>query len=353
MIQRSSDAVEAIAKNSSDLGIRLVPDQDWKSLLKESRIKTSELLASVGLDHHPLADAESEKLFELRVPLPYRQKIRHGDPNDPLLLQVLPSSLEHLNVEGYSNDPLDEGDYSPVPGLIHKYPSRVLLITNQSCAIHCRYCFRRNFPYQAHRRGLNDWQEVLDYISSQEDVNEVILSGGDPLMMTNDALTKLFNALETLPQIKRVRIHTRLISSLPQRIDQGLLALFSRCKMRIVIVLHCNHANELCELTRKACEALRHTGVLLLNQSVLLKGVNDNPNTLKALSEALFEHHVQPYYLFTLDKVSGAAHFDLPLARSKAIYQGLIEQVPGFLCPRLVAEIPGKKSKTPLNFGDL
>lgn len=363
MIQRSTGTVETITSTephsprndnpSNNARLNLIStdtDDNWASLLAGSTISTQALLDYLELNEHPNAQASAEALFKLRVPRPYLEKIRKGDPDDPLLLQVLPSASEHLQVKGYSNDPLEEKSFSPVPGLIHKYRSRALLITTQSCAIHCRYCFRRNFPYSEHRRSQAQWQEALDYLTEQADLNEVILSGGDPLMLSNKVLQNLLFALDALPQLKRIRIHSRLISSLPQRVDEQLLATFKALSKKLIIVLHCNHPNELGEDVASACHALRETGAWLLNQSVLLKGINDDAQTLSDLSEGLMGCQVHPYYLFTLDKVAGAAHFDLSPERVMQIYRELLANLPGFLVPKLVAEIPGQKAKTPLSF---
>ena len=348
MIQRSTGAVEI----SSHLSLKEIPDGgDWKSILKASRTTTGALLRSLGLEHHHLANAEAEQLFELRVPQPYLEKIEAGNPEDPLLLQVLPQSKEFEAVPGYSSDPLQEQEFSPAPGLIHKYPGRVLLITTQSCAIHCRYCFRRSFPYDAHRNGLQQWQAALAYISKNPRINEVILSGGDPLMMTNTALNVLLTQLNNIPNIKRVRIHSRLITTLPQRVDSGLLKLLGASEKRIVMVVHSNHPNEIGADVANAIDRIRQTGVLLYNQTVLLRGVNDRADILAELSERLFDANVQPYYLFTLDPVSGAAHFDVSRDDARSIYAELLKKLPGFLLPKLVSEIPGQSSKTPVDLG--
>jgi EF-P beta-lysylation protein EpmB len=320
--------------------------QDWKSLLKASRISTTELLQTLKLNEHPLANTSAEKLFELRVPKPYLDKIKRGDPNDPLLLQVLPQSYEHLDVDGYSNDPLEEKKFSPTPGLIHKYQSRVLLIATQSCAIHCRYCFRRNFPYDEHRVARNNWGSAIEYIQSHPEINEVILSGGDPLVLTNEHLRSLLHQVVAIQHVKRIRLHSRLISTLPQRIDEEFLSLLRGLDTKVVIVMHCNHANEIGPDVALAAAQLREVGAVLLNQSVLLKDINDDAAVLAQLSESLFTIGVIPYYLFTLDKVHGTAHFDLARSSARQIHQKLQTLLPGYLVPRLASEIPNQPSKT-------
>jgi len=322
--------------------------EDWKSILSQSKITTKELLDYCQLDQHPLASASAEDLFPLRVPHTYLAKIKKGNPNDPLLLQILPQKAEHIPVTGYTNNPLNEDAYSPIKGLIHKYPNRVLLITSSTCVINCRYCFRRTFPYLDHRQSKDEWKAALKYIRERETINEVILSGGDPLIQNNDYLFWLLSEIDSITHIKRIRIHSRLIISLPQRIDKEFLARLTAIKKQKIVITHCNHPNELGADVKKAIDSLSSQNVTLLNQSVLLKSINDNPETLKELSESLYDTGILPYYLFLLDPVEGAAHFDISLPQAKAIYKQLLTKLPGFLVPRLSREIPGEESKTPI-----
>jgi EF-P beta-lysylation protein EpmB len=261
----------------------------------------------------------------------------------------LPQARESLEVDGYISEPLLEQDFSPVPGLIHKYRSRALLILTQACAIHCRYCFRRNFPYNEHQQSRSEWSGALAYIASHPQINEVILSGGDPLSVSDSALDELLQQIDQIPTVVRIRIHTRMLPSLPQRITKPLLNSFSALRCKIILVAHCNHPNELADDTEFAFQQLKQHGVTLLNQSVLLHQVNDDPRTLARLSERLFEQGVLPYYLFTLDKVAGAAHFDLNRQEAKQIYQKLSALLPGFLTPKLAEEQPGEQSKRVLS----
>jgi len=321
---------------------------DWKTLLTQSRMTTSELLKILHLENHPLASERAEQLFELRVPQPYLDKIEKGNPNDPLLLQVLPQKKEHLHVSGFTENPLNEDQYSPIKGLIHKYKNRVLLMSSSTCAINCRYCFRRSFPYQEHQQSKAQWQEALNYIRNSPQINEVILSGGDPLIQNNDYIFWLLKQVDAIEHIKRVRIHSRLATSLPQRIDQGFLKGIEGIHKDLILVTHCNHANELGPDIEKIAQQLTQRGVTLLNQSVLLRSVNDNAQTLTELSETLFKYGILPYYLFLLDPVAGAAHFEVPLKEAKQIYQQLLSNLPGYLTPKLSVEIPGNASKTPI-----
>lgn len=341
MIQLSSTSVE-----------KYTTSEDWKTCLRQSKMTTAQLLHHVELNKHPLASSEAEQLFELRVPPAYLQKIKKGDPNDPLLLQILPQRAEHLRIPGFSDEPLEEYNYSPVKGLLHKYPNRVLLLASSSCAINCRYCFRRNFPYAEHRQSRQDWQAALEYIRQHSQLDEVILSGGDPLILNNHSLLTLLNELDAIPHISRLRIHSRILSSLPERIDQALLNGLAKLKTSLVIVTHCNHPNELGEDLRSMFSALRALNITLLNQSVLLKNINDQPEVLARLSKQLFSLGILPYYLFVLDQVSGAAHFQVPVTVARDLFKALQERLPGYLLPRLSIEIPGKLSKTLINIED-
>ncbi len=339
MIHRSTGAVEALHRQHDD----------WRSILRDSRISTQQLLSQLDLADHPLADSSAETLFELRVPKPYLDKIERGNPDDPLLLQILPQAQEHIKRSGFDPDPLQENQFSPVRGVIHKYHNRVLLIASQACAIHCRYCFRRHFPYAEHRQSREQWQAALDYIRQHPEIDEVILSGGDPLVLDNDYLGTLLHALQDIPHIRHLRIHSRLLCSLPQRIDAGLLQLFSELHVPLVVVLHTNHPHEIDDLLRSKLQHLRQLGITLLNQSVLLKGINDDADTLAALSHTLFAAGVLPYYLFLLDRVDGAGHFDVPEQDARSLYRNLMGRLSGYLLPRLMVEIPGQTAKTPVS----
>lgn len=322
------------------------PGSDWRQLMAESITDPATLLRRLQLPAELLADAEAAaRLFPLRVPRPYWQKIRPGDPQDPLLRQVLPLGAEQHAADGFRPDPVGDLDAMVAPGLLHKYQGRALLVTTGACAIHCRYCFRRHFPYGSETTGANAWTRALAHIRGDPSLNEVILSGGDPLSVSDARLGQLLGALAETPQVKRVRLHTRLPIVLPQRVDEGLLASLATAPPRLVIVVHANHERELDHQVAAAMQRLAGQGVLLLNQSVLLKGVNDHPETLARLSERLFDIGVLPYYLHLLDPVAGAAHFALPTEKAIAIHHRLTAQLPGYLVPRLVYERPGASSK--------
>ena len=353
MIQLSTRSVEIYSSASSQKNEASAEGESgrdaWKTQLREAKITTAELLRYLELDSHPLANSDAEKLFELRVPPAYLRKIKKADPNDPLLLQILPQVAEHLAVPGYSDNPLDEQRYTPAKGLLHKYANRVLLITSGVCAINCRYCFRRNFPYAEHRQARSEWQEALDYIQQTPELDEVILSGGDPLIQSNTFLLWLLDQLDKIEHINRIRIHTRMLTTLPERMDDTLLDALQALKTSTIIVTHCNHPNELGEDLKDLFAKLQSAGITLLNQAVLLKNINDDVQVLARLSKELFKLGILPYYLFLLDPVSGAAHFDVTQDRAEAIHQEMQSLLPGYLVPRLAREIPGQPAKSLIN----
>ena len=310
--------------------------------------KPEAFLDALGLDAHLLPGARAaNESFALRVPAPYLARIRPGDPNDPLLRQVLPHADELVEQPGYVSDPLEEGAAKRAPGLLQKYAGRALLITTAACAIHCRYCFRREYPYadQTSDEGAR-WAAALSEIAADPTIEEVILSGGDPLSLSNARLIQLTDALTAMPHVKRIRVHTRQPVVLPARVDDGLCAWIAGIRLPLVFVLHVNHPNEIDGEVRSACARLRAAGVTLLNQSVLLAGVNDDVDTLKCLSVTLMDAGVLPYYLHLPDRVRGTAHFDVAEQRARDLVAALTAQLSGYLVPRLVREIPGAPSKT-------
>ncbi len=287
--------------------------------------------------------------FPLKVPLVFVQKMQKGNPNDPLLLQVLPSIQETLPTIGYTNDPLHEHSHNPIKGLLHKYQSRVLITLTGVCAINCRYCFRQHFDYGTNLPTNTEIEEIYQYIQHDNKIKEVIFSGGDPLNLSNRRLKIWFEMLSKLPQIQTIRLHTRLPVVLASRIDDELLDLFKSYQKNIVMVLHINHPQEIDKNLKKQCQLLKDAGVTLLNQSVLLKNINDDVQTLIQLSYDLFNNGIIPYYLHILDKVNGAAHFDIPIKKAINIYWELLENLSGYLVPKLVQELPDKPYKTPIN----
>jgi len=289
------------------------------------------------------------QLFKTLVPRPFLQRMQKGKLNDPLLLQVLPSQEEDLDFPGFVSDPLQEAKFNPLPGLIHKYKSRVLLTLSGACAINCRYCFRRHFPYAENSLSKKALANILEYLKAHPSINEIILSGGDPLATPDRRLQEIIQQLEGLPQIKRLRIHTRLPVVLPSRVDQQLLHWIEATRFQVVMVVHINHPQELDEQLESALRKLSAAGVTLLNQSVLLKQVNDHAEVLTLLSEKLFAAGVLPYYLHAFDPIKGAAHFATDDQQAKTIHAELLANLPGYLVPRLVREYSDQPSKTPLS----
>ncbi|MDP5293767.1 EF-P beta-lysylation protein EpmB [Oceanimonas sp. CHS3-5] len=332
-----------IPLNGGDLHI------PWQKELARAFTTPEQLLDYLGLDHGPwLEGFAARRLFPMRVPKPFADKMHPGDPADPLLRQVLPLAGEFTEVPGFVTDPLDEHD-SALPGLLHKYRSRVLLVLRGGCAVNCRYCFRRHFPYADNSPGQGGWQPAVDYIAAHAEINEVILSGGDPLMAKDEHIAALLSELECIPHLKRLRIHSRLPVVIPTRLTGTLRERLSQSRLRPVLVVHVNHANEIDQDLAGRLQQWQRAGITLLNQSVLLAGVNDDADALEALSERLFEAGVLPYYVHQLDKVAGAAHFAVSDDHARALMARLLERLPGFLVPRLVREIGGEVSKTPLD----
>ena len=325
-------------------------EQNWQSQLSDLITDPLELLNLLELSTDQLlsgAILASEK-FKLRVPRAFVGKMNAKDPLDPLLLQVLPHHLELEEHPEFVTDPLGEEAANQLPGVLHKYKSRFLLTLTGACAVHCRYCFRRHFPYQENLPKNEDWLNIKNYIESNPDVNEVILSGGDPLTLSNRKLALWLERLSSLKQVKILRIHSRVPIVIPNRIDEELISLLKNSRLRIILVVHSNHASELDDFTCSKLLQLSEHHITVLNQAVLLKGVNDSAQTLTDLSYRLFEARVMPYYLHVLDKVKGAQHFDLMPSEIDAIYQDVLASLPGYLVPKLVREIAGEKNKTPL-----
>ena len=320
----------------------------WQALCREAITDPHELLTLLGLSDRAAALLPpSDTGFPLRVPRGFVAKMRHGDAADPLLLQVLPQAAELGEVPGFTRDAVGDLAARTAGGVLHKYAGRALLVATGSCALHCRYCFRRHFPYAEETAAAHRWREAIEHLRDDASIHEVILSGGDPLSLATPKLAELTDALATIPHIRRLRIHTRLPIVLPERVDDECLRWLANLPFQRVVVLHANHANEIDAAVDAACARLREAGATLLNQSVLLAGVNDDPGTLAALSERLFAAGVLPYYLHLLDRVQGAAHFDIEASRALAIMDDLRIRLPGYLVPRLVREIAGAPSKIP------
>lgn len=319
----------------------------WQRLLNDAVTQPAELLALLDLDPAlPALDYARLKHFPLRVPRGFAAKMRRGDAQDPLFLQVWPSSREAIETPGFVADAVGDLVKLKTGGVIHKYRGRALVIATGACAIHCRYCFRREFPYGETLGARGQWRETLATLAADPTIEEVILSGGDPLALSDDKLAAFVEALSDIPHLRRLRLHTRVPVVLPERVDAALLGWLSASPLQKIVVLHANHANELGEDLRLACEALRAAGVTLLNQSVLLRGINDSPAALVALSERLLACAVLPYYLHLIDRVNGSAHFEVVETAAGQLMQQIAAQLPGYLVPKLVREIAGESAKT-------
>ncbi len=320
----------------------------WQQLWRDAVQDPRELLGLLGL--HGLGGALSDAAvaqFPLRVPRGFVAKMRHGDPGDPLLRQVLPILDEERIAPGFDLDAVGDAAARGATGVIHKYAGRALLVATGSCAVHCRYCFRRHFPYAGQTAAAGHWSAALDYLRADTSIEEVLLSGGDPLSLSTAKLGELTDALARIRHVRRLRIHTRLPVVLPERVDDELLDWLRRLPQQVVIVIHANHANEFDTDVDAALDSLRSLGVTLLNQSVLLRGVNDDADALVALSQRLFDAGVLPYYLHQLDRVAGAAHFEVADTEARILHAALLARLPGYLVPRLVREVAGEPSKTP------
>lgn len=322
---------------------------DWKKELATAIRDPHELLKMLNLDPDAFsADYDINSPFPLRVTHDFISRMKPGDPKDPLLLQVMPLNKERLAVTGYLSDPVGDLDAQLTPGALKKYNGRALLIATGACGIHCRYCFRRHFPYAQSVSSESKQDNIFAKLHNDRSIDEVILSGGDPLCLADERLESMLYLLDNIAHIRRIRIHSRMPVVLPNRINERLINTLSAMKKNCIFVIHANHANEISGTVKQSLFKLHKAGVTLLNQSVLLHDINDSVQALQALSEILGDHHVMPYYLHMLDKVQGASHFDVPLDRARAIITGLRSKLPGYLVPLLVREQAGMAFKTPV-----
>lgn len=324
-------------------------ETNWQKELAQCFTAPEDLLRYLDFEPADFSqDIAARKLFPMRVPRPFAKKMQPGCLDDPLFRQVFPVGEEFHDTPGYSADPLSEQN-NPTPGLLQKYQSRVLLMVRTGCAVNCRYCFRRHFPYQQNSVNRQGWEQTIEQIRENQQVNEVIYSGGDPLMANDDFLAWLTEQIQRIPHVKRLRIHTRLPVVIPARLNSELLNWLESTPLKVIMVLHINHAQEIDAELVARLDVLRRAGVVLLNQSVLLKGINDAADDLVNLSEALFDGGIMPYYIHLLDKVAGAAHFDVSEEQGRQLLAQMVKRLPGFLVPKLVREIGGQPGKTPID----
>jgi L-lysine 2,3-aminomutase len=318
-------------------------DGDWQSVLADAVRSPAELCRQLSLDPSLAADAgQAAGRFLLLVPRTYLARIPPGDPTDPLLLQVLPQAAETVAVPGYSADPVGEADAQCGPNLLRKYQGRILMVTTGACGVHCRFCFRRHFPYIA---VPSPWAAAAWEIAQDRSIEEVILSGGDPLTLPDSELAQLFDELAQISHLRRLRIHTRLPVMIPQRVTDELISLIRGNRLSPMMVVQVNHPAEIDQAVAEAFGRLVDGGIPVLNQSVLLRGVNDRVEVLAELCRRLVDLRVIPYYLHQLDPVAGAAHFAVPTQTGTALVAELRARLPGYAVPRYVCERPGGRSK--------
>jgi len=357
-----SSVPDAFLANSDVTGVSDPPQPaNWQRELAQAVRSGEELLRRLGLNPDDLqtqqllqiagiqlADQDTLRRFPVLVPENFLARMKPGDPYDPLLRQVLPLAHESLFVAGFVPDAVGDLDARRMPGVLQKYAGRVLLIATSVCAIHCRYCFRRDYPYAEEPRRLQDWQPALDEIAADSSITEVIFSGGDPLMLNDARLQVLCSAIDQIPHVERIRFHTRLPIVLPSRVTAELIALLTGFRAQPIMVVHANHGNELTGDCVHALRTLVQSGIPVLNQAVLLAGVNDNLGALEALCRRLINLGVMPYYLHQLDRVTGTAHFEANRELGQHLIRQLAARLPGYAIPRFVQEIPGQPHKTPL-----
>jgi EF-P beta-lysylation protein EpmB len=320
--------------------------ETWQVQLSQAVRSFSELCELLELQPSQFGSAAaSMQQFPLRVPRGFVARMEKGNTEDPLLLQVLPQAIELEKFPGYSQNALQEKNQNPIPGLLHKYRSRVLLTLTGGCAVNCRYCFRRHFSYTENQIGKKELTTICNYLKNDPSIEEVILSGGDPLLLQDQALKNLIKELATIPTVKRLRFHTRFPVVIPERITEELIEILTNCRLQVVMVLHINHANEIDNSVKQIFLKLKQTSITVLNQAVLLKGVNNSGPQLIQLSQKLFEAGILPYYLHLLDKVDGSAHFEVPEKEAFELYEEIQANLSGYLVPKLVREVPGAPSK--------
>ncbi|MBM4002611.1 MAG: EF-P beta-lysylation protein EpmB [Planctomycetes bacterium] len=323
--------------------------ESWREILKTAVRDVAELCRRLALPAGIASTVSAAGVdFPLLVPAPYLSRIRPGDPNDPLLLQILPRLDELEPRSGFSLDPVGDLAAQREPGMLCKYQRRALLVLTGACAVHCRYCFRRHFPYSDAPRGLDAWEGALDELQRSTTIDEVILSGGDPWMWVDDQFTEFVRRLNRLDHLRRLRVHTRLPIMIPQRVTASLLATLTNTRLTPFVVVHINHPREIDDDVSRALRLLVDAGIVVLNQAVLLRGVNDAVDPLEELCLRLVQLRVLPYYLHQLDRVQGSAHFEVPRETGQRIVAELLARLPGYAVPRYVVELPGAVSKIPL-----
>ncbi len=322
------------------------PRPGWREAMKRAIRDARTLCQMLELpDSWANAAVEAARSFPVFAPLEFIARMRAGDPGDPLLRQILPVRQELETVEGFSPDPVADGSATLRPGLLQKYPGRTLIVTTGACAVHCRYCFRRHFPYSDAPAATGDWDGIVARIAADPGLEEVLLSGGDPLTLPDERLSELAERLAAIPHVRRLRIHTRVPIVIPQRVTPDLIGWLRGTRLTPLVVVHINHPQEIDEPVRDALAKLVDAGIPVLNQAVLLRGINDDVATLEQLCRQLVDLRVLPYYLHQLDRVAGAHHFDTPAGQGERLVAELRERLPGYAVPRFVREVAGESSK--------
>ncbi len=334
----------------SELGIESTLAESWQRSLAAAIRDPDELIGLLELDDSLREPARrASQLFPLMVPQSYLQRMERGNPRDPLLLQVLPLAAEEISHAEFVFDAVGDQQAKRAPGLLQKYVGRALLIATGACAVHCRYCFRRHYAYGEEPKLLADWEPAFQILQEDDSIHEIILSGGDPLMLTDRRLGELCSRLQSIPHLRRLRVHTRLPIVLPERVTPRLLDILTQGPLTPIVVVHSNHPRELAGTCGQALRRLIAAGCTVLNQAVLLKGINDDVETLAALCEGLVDLGVIPYYLHQLDQVAGTAHFEVPEARGLELIAALRARLPGYAVPQFVREVAGEAHKLPLS----
>ena len=321
----------------------------WQQEMKAAFRTAEELCQFLHIDPKSAGVSDlAASPFPVFVPHNFALRIHPGDPDDPLLRQVLRIDAEEVSPAEYTTDPIAESHSQIAPGILQKYQGRALMIATGACAVHCRYCFRRHFPYQSAPQGETLWSQSLETIRADSSIQEILLSGGDPLVLSDVLLSQLIGLIEDIPHVRRLRIHTRTPIMIPSRITDELLDRLQHSRLAVWFVVHINHAQELSQEVLDSLDKVIARGIPVLNQAVLLQGVNDSVDVLAELFERLVDAHITPYYLHQLDQVTGASHFEVPIERGKQIMAELRMRLPGYAIPRYVQELPGKLSKTVL-----
>ncbi len=315
----------------------------WRQILRDTITSLDTVCKLLELTPDQIAKLDLNPQFSLNIPKRIVNKMDKGSIDDPLFKQFVPFKEERAYSTDFFEDPVSDSEFMKTPSLLKKYSSRVLIVSCGTCAMHCRYCFRKNFSYPIENKTF---EKEIDYLLQNEDIDEVILSGGDPLSLSNRVIGNLFLAFDEIAHVKRIRFHTRFPIGVPERIDEEFLEILNKSSKKVWFLIHSNHPKEFDQDIWDSLDMIQRLGIPVLNHTVLLKGINDTVEVLKELCLALTNHGVAPYYLVQLDRIQGSQHFEVPIEKGKSLINELIELLPGYAVPRYVQEIPHRKSKT-------